>query len=249
MTSSAAVMRHSLSWGEQRPDCPGCISGAAAAGSGAAARRSWKSLLALHGSPVSAEEGRSPARTAARSGTTYADFLPLRTPRRITGPPAPASDAYWQAAVAAALAAATGSALAALAARQALAQPAARRPPGGGAPPVDVGPSLRAKAQDDKSYKAFLDAVVDACQSQPAARLGVTRYAIEEERSLENPRWVTITLTVWFSSADITARMDAWTKMRRIVDGRTEPLRNGDDKLRMRDIDSRFFISMGSKYD
>ena len=116
---------------------------------------------------------------------------------------------------------------------------------GGIAPPVDVGPLLRAKARDNKSYKAFLDAVVDACLSPPAARLGVTRCAIEEERDLENPRWVTMTLTVWFGSADITTRLDAWRKMRDIVDGRTEPLRNGDDKFRMRDIDSRFFISMG----
>lgn len=116
---------------------------------------------------------------------------------------------------------------------------------GGNAPPVDVGPLLRAKAQDDKSYGAFLDAVVDACQSPRAARLGVTRCAIEEERDLENPRWVTMTLTVWFGSADIATRLDAWRKMRSIVDGRTEPLRNGDDKLRMRDIDNQFFIIMG----
>ena len=237
MTSSAAVMRRSSPWGEQRPECPGCISDAAVVGSGAAARSSWKSTLALRGSLLPAEEGRSPARTATRSGTPYADFLPLRTPRRIAEPPAATRDAHWQATVsAAALAAAIGSALASSAALQAH---------GSNAPPVDVGPLLRAKARDNKSYEAFLDAVVDACQSPPAARLGVTRCAIEEERDLESPRWVTMTLTVWFGSADITTRLDAWSKMRSIVDGRTEPLRNGDDKFRMRDIDSRFFISMG----
>ena len=110
---------------------------------------------------------------------------------------------------------------------------------------VAVGPTLGAKARDDRSYRAFLDAVVDACRSPRAARLGVTRCAIEEERDIERPRWVAITLTVWFDSADIAALLDAWRKMRGIVDEHTEPLRNGDDGPRMRDIDSRFFIILG----
>ena len=110
---------------------------------------------------------------------------------------------------------------------------------------VAVGPTLGAKARDDRSYRAFLDAVVDACRTPRAARLGVARCAIEEERDIERPRWVTITLTVWFDSADIAARLDAWRKMRGIVDEHTDPLRNGGDGPRMRDIDSRFFIVLG----
>lgn len=110
---------------------------------------------------------------------------------------------------------------------------------------VAVGPTLGAKARDDRSYRAFLDAVVDACRTPRAARLGVARCAIEEERDIERPRWVTITLTVWFDSADMAARLDAWRKMRGIVDEHTEPLRNGGDGPRMRDIDSRFFIVLG----
>ena len=110
---------------------------------------------------------------------------------------------------------------------------------------VAVGPTLGAKARDDRSYRAFLDAVVDACRTPRAARLGVARCTIEEERDIERPRWVTIILTVWFDSADIAARLDAWRKMRGIVDEYTEPLRNGGDGPRMRDIDSRFFIVLG----
>lgn len=110
---------------------------------------------------------------------------------------------------------------------------------------MDVGPTLGAKARDDRSYRAFLDAVVDACRTPRAACLGVTRCAIEAERDIERPRWVTITLTVWFDSADIAVRLDAWRKMLGIVDEHTEPLRNGGDGPKMRDIDSRFFIVLG----
>ena len=124
---------------------------------------------------------------------------------------------------------------------------AARRVDNEGIRPISVavGPTLGAKARDDRSYRAFLDAVVDACRTPRAARLGVARCTIEEERDLERPRWVTITLTVWFDSADIAARLDAWRKMRGIVDEHTEPLRNGGDGPKMRDIDSRFFIVLG----
>ena len=73
----------------------------------------------------------------------------------------------------------------------------------------------------------------------------MTKCAIEEERDTENPRWVTITLTVWFNSADLAARLDAWRGMRAIVDDHTEPLRNGDDGPCIRYIDSRFFTSFG----
>lgn len=190
--------------------------------------------------PVSAGEGRSPARTAARSETPYADFLPLRSPRGITEPPAVAGDEHWQATAVAALAAAIESALASSAALQTL---------GGNAPPVDVGPSLKAKVRNNKAYKAFVDAVVDACRSPRAVSLGTTRYAIEEKRDVENPRWVTITLTAWFRDPDFDARMDKWTEMRNIVDGYTAQAMDGDDKAEMLDINSRFFISVGSKYD
>ena len=118
-----------------------------------------------------------------------------------------------------------------------------------GTPPVDVGPSLKAKIRDSKPYKAFVDAVVDACRSPRAVSLGTTKYAIEEKRNVENPRWVTITLTAWFRDPDFDARMDKWAEMRNIVDGYTARLMHGDDKDEMLDIDSRFFISMGSKYD
>lgn len=118
-----------------------------------------------------------------------------------------------------------------------------------GTPPVDVGPSLKAKIRDSKSYKAFVNAVVDACRSPRAVRLGTTKYAIEEKRNVENPRWVTITLTAWFRDPDFDARMDKWAEMRNIVDGYTARLMHGDDKDEMLNIDSRFFISMGSKYD
>lgn len=123
------------------------------------------------------------------------------------------------------------------------------RPAAPGCPPVDVGPSLQAKIHDSKPYKAFVDAVVEACRSPRAASLGTTKYTIEEKRNVENPRWITITLTAWFQDPDFAARMDKWTEMRNIVDDYTAQLMAGDDKAEMLDIDSRFFISMGSKYD
>ena len=76
--------------------------------------------------------------------------------------------------------------------------------------------------------------------------LGVTRYAIDESRGIENPRRTTVVLTVWFSDRDFGARMDAWREMRSIVDGYIVPLRDGAGG-EMRDIDSRFFISLGRR--
>lgn len=159
--------------------------------------------------------------------------------RRAVDTSAAKSDADWRTAVESLVLAAECGAL------PRLARSARRR----GALPVDVGPTLKAKIRDSKPYTAFVDAVVDACRSPRAVSLGTTKYAIEEKRNMENPRWVTITLTAWFRDPDFDARMDKWAEMRNIVDGYTARLMHGDDKDEMLDIDSRFFISMGSKYD
>lgn len=233
-------MRHSPLWGELRPGCDVCVSDATVVGPGTAVHADWKLLLDLPRSRKSQDEERPPARTVPRFDNELADFVAARATRRAVKPSPAESDARWNAAVtAAALSLVAGSAFASLAARQSGHRDALS---------VDVGPSIRAKARGDKSYSAFLDAVVDACRSPPAARLGVARCEIEEERDMENPRWITITLTVWFRGTDLAARMDAWREMRRIVDKRTEPLRNGDDGSRMRDIDDRFFISLGLQH-
>ena len=240
LTSYVAAVRHYPSWGEVRPDCRACVSDATVVGLGTAVYADWKPRPDLHRSQESSGEERPLARAAPRFDNTLADFVAARATRRSAEPSPAESDAHWHAVVAAAaLSLAAGSTFASLAAR-----PATHRD----ALPVDVGPSLKAKARGDKSYRAFLDAVVGACRSPRAARLGVTRCEIEEERDMEHPRWITITLTVWFRSTDLAARMDAWREMRGIVDKRTEPLRNGDDGSRMRDIDDRFFISLGLQH-
>ena len=227
-------------WGGLRPGCRACASDATAVGPGTAVRIDWKPMPDLHGSQESSGEERLPARAVPLFDNALADFVAARATRRAVEPSPAERDAHWHAVVtAAALSLAAGSAFPSLAARQASHRDAL---------PVDVGPSLRAKARGDKSYKAFLDAVVGACRSPRAARLGVTRCEIEEERDMENPRWITITLTVWFRGTDLAARMDAWREMRSIVDKRTEPLRNGDDGSRMCDIDDRFFISLGLQH-
>lgn len=114
-----------------------------------------------------------------------------------------------------------------------------------GAPPVDIGPSLKAKIDGSASYRGFVSAVVDACRSPRAAGLEIRKCAIEEERDMENPRWITIILTVWFRSTDLDTRMGAWREIRNIVDSYTAPLQSGDDISAMRDIDRRFFIGLG----
>ena len=111
------------------------------------------------------------------------------------------------------------------------------------APPVDVGPSLAARMRASAAHASFVGAVLLACRSPRAARLGIARYAIDEERDAESPRWTTIALTAWFTGRDLDARMGAWAELRRIVDERIVPLRDGGGG-EMRDIDSRFFISM-----
>lgn len=119
----------------------------------------------------------------------------------------------------------------------------------GAAPAVEIGPALKAKICSSNSHKRFVEAVIQACQSSRAAQLGVTKYMIDEDYNVEKPQWVTITLTVWFSDRDLAARMDAWGEMRRIVDKYIVPLCDGEGGgNEMRDIDSRFFISMGSRY-
>ena len=117
------------------------------------------------------------------------------------------------------------------------------------APDVEVGAALRGKIRDNVAYKRFVDAVLGACQSPRVIGLGIERYAIDEERNMENPRRVTITLTVWFSNPDLGARISAWAEMRRIVDEYIAPLLNGNGgEDEMSDIDSRFFISMGGRH-
>ena len=111
------------------------------------------------------------------------------------------------------------------------------------APPVDVGPSLAARMRASAAHASFVGAVLLACRSPRAARLGIARYAMDEERDAESPRWTTIALTAWLAGGDLDARMGAWAELRRIVDERIVPLRDGGGG-EMRDIDSRFFISM-----
>lgn len=49
----------------------------------------------------------------------------------------------------------------------------------------------------------------------------------------------------WLAGRDLDARLGAWAELRRIVDERIVPLRDGQDGGdEMRDIDSRFFVSM-----
>ena len=113
-----------------------------------------------------------------------------------------------------------------------------------------MGPALRGKIHDNAAYKRFVDSVLKACRSPRAVGLGIVRYAIDEDRNVECPRRVTMTLTVWFSNPDLWARIDAWAEMRDIVDEHIAPLLSGDGGGdEMGDIDSRFFISMGSRYD
>lgn len=111
--------------------------------------------------------------------------------------------------------------------------------------PVEIGPSLGAKASSDGAYGRFVDAVVDACRSPRAARLGMTKCAMEERRDLESPDWITVTLAVWFSERDFDAKMDAWADIRDIVDACTAPLREGAHADGIRDICGRFFIRPG----
>ena len=119
----------------------------------------------------------------------------------------------------------------------------------GAAPDVEVGPALRGKIRDNAAYKRFVDAVLGACRSPRAVGLGIVRYVIDEDRDMGCPRWVTMTLTVWFSNPDLGARIDAWAEMRRIVDEHIAPLLSGDGSGdEMTDIDSRFFISMGRRH-
>ena len=113
------------------------------------------------------------------------------------------------------------------------------------APDVDVGPSLAAKMHTSTAHERFVDAVIQACRSQRAARLGIVKYTIDEERDAESPRWITIALTAWFADQDLDARMAAWAELRHIVDEYIVPLRDSDSSGEMQDIDSRFFISMG----
>ena len=118
------------------------------------------------------------------------------------------------------------------------------------APAVEVGAALRERIGADDAHKRFVDAVLLACRSPRAKGLGITRYRFDEDYNIEKPRWVTLTLTVWFSERSLDAKMDAWGEMRRIVDGYIVPLRDGDDGGgdEMRDIDRRFFIDLGTRY-
>ena len=92
---------------------------------------------------------------------------------------------------------------------------------------MEVGEALRAKIGADDAHKRFVDAVLQACRSPQAAKLGVERYTIEE-RGARDSRWTPITLTVRFSDRDIDSKLDAWSEMRHIVDGYIVPLRDGE---------------------
>ena len=111
------------------------------------------------------------------------------------------------------------------------------------APGVDIGPSLAARMRASAAHARFVGAVLLACRSPRAARLGIAKCTIDEEYDAESPRWITIALTAWFAGGDLDARMGAWAELRHIVDERIVPLRDGEGG-EMRDIDSRFFISM-----
>ena len=111
------------------------------------------------------------------------------------------------------------------------------------APDVDVGPSLAARMRASAAHARFVGAVLLACRSPRAARLGIAKCTIDEEYDAESPWWITIALTAWFTGRDLDARMGAWAELRHIVDERIVPLRDGGGG-EMRDIDSRFFISM-----
>ena len=113
----------------------------------------------------------------------------------------------------------------------------------GAAPGVDIGPLLAARMRASVAHARFVDAVIRACRSPRAARLGIAKCTIEEDLDLESPRWITITLTAWFTGKGLDARLAAWSELRHIVDERIVPLRDGGGG-EMRDIDSRFFISM-----
>ena len=69
------------------------------------------------------------------------------------------------------------------------------RPGRDAAPDVDVGPSLAARMRGSAAHAKFVGAVLQACRSPRAARLGIARYAIDEEYDAESPRWTTIALT------------------------------------------------------
>lgn len=204
----------------------------------ATARDSWD--LASSGAELQPQwKKRPPASATLWFEVPSMDFPASRMPQRATGPLLVEDDVDWHTAVTSLVGAKE------LAGAPLFDSSAHRR----GATPVDVGPSLRAKIRDNRSYKVFIDAVVEACRSTRTARLGTTKYTIEEKRNVENPRWITITLTVWIPDSDFAARMDKWTEIRNIVDDYTSQVIDGDDKAEMLDIDSRFFISLGSKYD
>lgn len=225
LTSSVATIRHSSSWDESRSECSVCTSDGIIE----------KTSLAEHvGSQKTVRETHLLNYISSLLEASKADFTVLESLQRTGKHPPVESNAAWHELVAtfyqAGMYDVTSPVILAL-----------RR----GEPPIDMDMSTKAKILNDKSYKVFIDAVVDACRSNRAVSLGVTKCAINEEQDIESPRWITTTLTVWFDTADFTSRMDAWGKMRKIVDDYTEPLRTGDDMSRMRDIDSRFFIGLG----
>ena len=237
MTRCVTAMRNFPPWGSLYSECDICVNISNEGRSIEAARGNW--IFALSG--IKLQEMREKQLSVYAVPWLEAADADLPVPRlvRAVRLPMAESDADWRATVAFPAKGAEYDA------PPRPARSARRR----SAPPVDVGPYLKAKIRNNKAYKAFVDAVVDACRSPRAVSLGTTRYAIEEKRDVENPRWVTITLTAWFRDPDFDARMDKWTEMRNIVDGYTAQAMDGDDKAEMLDINSRFFISVGSKYD
>ena len=226
MTSQAGLMGHAPAWDKDNLDCRMRVPAAKAVGSGAPERTVETRALLGAGLQGAGMRGWGSVLVALPHALQGAGFRDLDPPlhafsRRIV------DDAEWSEAVASLVQAAVPGAV----------------------PAVEVGAALRKRIRSSDAHKRFVDAVLLACRSPRAEGLGITRYTFDEDYNIEKPRWVTLTLTVWFSERSIDAKMDAWREMRRIVDGYIVPLRDGDGGGgELRDIDGRFFISMGTRH-
>lgn len=219
MASRAASTGLALVWGEEDPNCNTCAPVASAMVPSATSRAPWRSGSELRKS-VGRDHGHIRAAPPSEAPDTVFDDMSssLYVPHRHV-----TNNAEWAEMVALLYKAA---------------QP-------GAVPDVEVGAALRERVSGSAVYERFVDAVIRACRSPRATRLGVEKYTIDERS--EGSQWTPITLTVWFSDRGIDAKIDAWGEMRRIVDERIVPLRDGGGD-EMRGIDSRFFISLGSRY-
>lgn len=226
MTSQAGPMGHAQAWGEDDLDCRMCVPAAKAGGSGAPERTvEMRATLGtrLQGAGM---RGRGSALVALPHALQGAGFQDLDPPLH-ANPHRIVDEVEWREAIASFVQAAVHGAV----------------------PAVEVGAALRKRIRSSDAHKRFVDAVLLACRSPRAEGLGITRYRFDEDHNIEKPRRVTLMLTVWFSERSLDAKMDAWGEMRRIVDGYIVPLRDGDDGgAEMRDIDRRFFISLGTRY-